>query len=174
MPGADPLVPSDADNLVLDLHSPQTCSAANSYTNCSYAGMTVWGVDGLSLAGITALSYDFAVKTPGWSAGGGGSPRLVLMLSDGGNVQLDTPSTVTTGTWVHLDALTGAVDNANGVSESCGTYQISWSAAVSCHGAAKIVDAFIVNDSGWEASSGLDLWVDNIVLNKTLISSPLR
>jgi len=171
--GSDPLVPSDSDGVVLDLNSPNTCSATNGYTNCSYAGMTLWGVDGQSLGGISALSYDFAVQTPGWSVGGGGSPRLVLELSDGGQVQLDTPTTLTTGTWVHLDAISGAVDNVNGTNESCGTYQISWSTAVSCHGAATIVDAFIVNDSGWEASSGFDVWVDNMTLNRTVISAPL-
>ena len=172
--GSDPLVPSDSDGVVLDLNSPHTCSATNGYTDCSYAGMTLWGLDGLSLGGVSALSYDFAVQTPGWSSGGGGSPRLVLVLSDGGQVQLDTPATVTTGTWVHLDAISGAVDNVNGTNESCATYQISWSAAVSCHGAATIVDAFIINDSGWEASSGLDIWVDNMTLNHTVISAPLR
>ena len=171
--GADPLVPSDSDGVALDLDSPNTCSATNGYTDCSYAGMTLWGVDGLSLSKITALSYDFAVQTPGWSAEGGGSPRLVLELSDGGQVQLDTSATVTTGTWVHLDAISGAVDNVNGTAENCGTYQISWSTAVSCHGTATILDAFIVNDSGWEASSGLDLWVDNMTLNRTVISAPL-
>jgi hypothetical protein len=172
--GSDPLVPSDSDGKVLDLNSPHTCSASNGYTDCSYAGMTLPGLDGLSLSGVSALSYDFAVQTPGWSSGGGGSPRLVLALSDGGNVQLDTAATLTTGTWVHLDAISGAVDNVNGTNESCGTYQITWSAAVACHGPATIVDTFIINDSGWEASSGFDVWVDNITLNRTGISAPLH
>ena len=172
--GSDPLVATDTDGLVLNLDSPQTCSAANSYTDCSYAGMTLPGVTGLPLSGITALSYDFAVQTPGWSGGDGGSPRLVLQLSDNGNVQLYDPGAVTTGTWTHLDALSGAVDNVNGTGQSCGTYQLSWSTAVSCHPGATITDAFIVNDSGWVAPSGFDVWVDNMILNATVISGPIH
>ena len=172
--GSDPLVPSDNDGNVLDLNSPNTCSASNGYTDCSYAGMTLPGLDGLSLSGVSALSYDFAVQTPGWSGEGGGSPRLVLALSDGGNVQLDPVASLTTGTWVHLNAISGAVDDVDGTNESCGTYQITWSAAVACHDPATIVDAFIVNDSGWEASSGFDVWVDNMTLNNTVISAPIH
>lgn len=171
--GSDPLVSSDRDGKVLDLDSPQTCSASNSYTDCSYAGMTLPGLDGKTLPQISALSYDFAVQTPSWSSGGGGSPRLVLTLSDGGNVQLDTPAAVTTGTWVHLNAISGAVDNVNGTGESCGTYQITWRTAVTCHAGARIIDAFIVNDSGWEAPSGFDVWVDNMTLNRTVFSQPI-
>ncbi|MDE3087282.1 MAG: hypothetical protein KGJ77_11015 [Acidobacteriota bacterium] len=172
--GNDPLVPTDADHVVLDLNSPYTTCASNGYTGCSYAGMTLPGVTGLPLSRVTALKYDLAVQTPGWSSGDGGSPRLVLLLSDNGNVQLYAAGTVTAGTWVHLDALTGAVDNVNGTGESCGTYQITWSAAVACHGAATIVDAFIVNDSGWVATSGFDVWVDNMTLGSTVTSSSVH
>jgi hypothetical protein len=172
--GNDPLVPADTDGVVLDLNSPHTCSASNGYTDCSYAGMTLPGLTGSSLSGVSALSYDFAVQTPGWSSGDGGSPRLVLLLSDNGNVQLYDPATVTTGTWVHLDAISGAVDNVNGTGESCGTYQLSWSTAVSCHPGATVVDAFVVNDSGWAATSGFDVWVDNMTVNATTISSPIH
>lgn len=171
--GSDPLAPSDTDDYVLDLDSPNTCSASNGYTDCSYAGMTLPGLDGLSLSQVTALSYDFAVQTPAWSGGGGGSPRLVLLLSDGGNVELDPVNSLATGTWVHMDALSGAVDNVNGTNEACGTYQIAWTAAIACHGSATILDAFIVNDSGWEAPSGFDVWVDNMTLNHKVISAPL-
>lgn len=170
--GADPFVPSDTDGRVLDLNSPQTCSAANGYANCSFAGFTLSQMNGSTLAGISALNYEFAVQTPGWSAAGGGSPRLILFLSDGGNVQLDSEGAVlTTGTWVHLDAVTGVVDNTNGTGESCGA-TISWSAAVSCHGAATVTSGAIVNDSGWVAPSGFDVWVDNVDLNGTVVSAP--
>jgi hypothetical protein len=172
--GNDPLVASDTDGLELDLNSPYTTCASAGYSDCSYAGMTLPGVTGLPLSGITALSYDFAVQTPGWSAEGGGSPRLVLLLSDNGNVQLDDTGIVTTGTWIHLDAISGAVDNVNGTGESCGTSQITWSAAVACHGSATVVDAFMVNDSGWTATSGFDVRVDNMTLNSTVISGPIH
>lgn len=172
--GSDPLAPSDSDGQVLDLSSPQTCSAANSYTDCSFGGVTITAFDGISLSAVSALNYDFAVQTPGWAAPGGGSPRLVLFLSDGGNVQLNSEGAVlTTGTWVHLDAITGVVDNTNGTGESCGLYGISWSTAVTCHGAATITSAVIVNDSGWEAPSGFDVWVDNVTLNNIVVSAPL-
>ena len=171
--GVDPSVPSDTDGKVLDLNSPNNGCASNSYIDCSYAGMTLPGLDGKTLGKVTALSYDFAVQTPGWSGGGGGSPRLVLILSDGGNVQLDPVTSLATGTWVHMNAISGAVDNVNGTGESCGTYQISWSTAVTCHGSATISDAFIVNDSGWAAPSGFDVWVDNMTLNNTVFSQPI-
>lgn len=173
--GSDPLVPSDTDAKVLDLDSPHTCSASNGYTDCSFAGMSLPGVDGLTLAGVTALSFDFAVQTPGWTQAGGGSPRLVLLLSDGGNVNLNSEGTVlATGQWVHLDALTGVVDNVNGTNETCGTSGITFAAARACHGSATVTDAFVVNDSGWLASSGLDVWVDNLALNSTVTSAPIH
>jgi hypothetical protein len=171
--GSDPLVASDTDGKVLDLNSPQTGCASNGYLDCSYAGMTLPGLDGKTLSKVSALSYDFAVQTPGWSGGGGGSPRLVLILSDGGNVQLDPVTSLSTGTWVHMNAISGTVDNSNGTGESCGTYQIAWNTAVSCHGNATIQDAVIVNDSGWAAPSGFDVWVDNLTLNNTVFSQPI-
>jgi hypothetical protein len=172
--GSDPLAGSHNSGQVLNLDSPQTCSAANSYTNCSYAGITLTALNGLQLGGVSALSFDFAVQTPSWSGAGGGSPRIVVLLSDGGNVQLDSEgATLTTGTWVHLDAMSNVVDNVNGTNESCGTSGITWSTAVSCHGSATITSVVIVNDSGWEAPSGFDVWVDNVHLNNTVVSAPL-
>lgn len=170
--GGDPLAPSDTDGQVLALTSAHTCSSSNGYVDCSYGGLTLPALDGLALSGVTALSYDFAVQTPAWSGGGGGSPRLVLALSDGGQVQLDPETSITTGVWVHMDAISGAVDNVNGTGESCGTFQLSWPAALACHPGATILDSFVVNDSGWAASSGFDVWVDDLTLDSTVYSSP--
>jgi hypothetical protein len=166
--GNDPLVPHD-NGQVIQLSSPAFLLTDSTF---NYAGFVGHGIDGLPIADITALSYDFQVTTPGWTIGGNGSPRLVVELSDGGNVQLLPVTTLTTGTWVHMDAMTGAVDNVGGSGIGCGSYQITWPNAVTCHAGTTVLDAFLVNDSGWAASSGLTVQIDNLTLNDTVYSHP--
>jgi hypothetical protein len=128
--------------------------------------MVLHALDGLPISSITALNYDFQVTTPGWNIGGGGSPRLVVEFSDGGSVALNPVGTLTTGAWIHMDAINGAVDNNGG---ACGfLYQASWSTAAGCHSGATVLDAFIVNDSGWLGS--FTVQVDNLTLNSTVYS----
>jgi hypothetical protein len=157
--GNDGAAPGDTDGKVMSLTSPD---------GSSYGGFAAHAIDGVDVSDITALSYDFDVTSPDWSGGGGGSPRLVVEFSDGGNVALNPVTSLTSGTWVHMDAMTGAVDNEGG---SCGfQYQISWSDAAACHAGESVTDAFVVVDSGWVAP--MSVQVDNLTLNNTVYTSP--
>jgi hypothetical protein len=157
--GNDSLVSSDIEGKVMQLSSPD---------GSSYGGFVGHAIDGLAIESITALSYDYQVTTPSWTGAGGGSPRLVVEFSDGGNVALNPVTALSTGTWVHMDAMTGFVDNGGG---TCGyRYQATWENAAACHTGAKVSDAFLVNDSGWLA--GMTVQVDNLTLNTTKYSKP--
>lgn len=145
------------DGKVMQLSSPD---------GSSWAGFQGNAIDGVAIEDITALSYDFQVTSPGWTGGGGGSPRLVVEFSDGGDIALNPVTSLTTGTWVHMDAISGAVDNRGGSGAGCGSYQIAWSDVVTCHAGASVLDAFVVNDAGWIAP--LTVQVDNLTLNATV------
>jgi hypothetical protein len=134
----------------------------------SYAGFESHAIDGVPVGDITALSYDFRVTSPNWTSGGGGSPRLVVDLSDGGNIDLDPVTTLTPKTWVHMDGVHGAVDT-NGGAGGYG-YQVPWSAAVADHPGATVTDAYVVNDSGWIAP--LTVQIANLTLNSTVVTHP--
>jgi hypothetical protein len=71
-----------------------------------------------------------------------------------------------------MDAVNGNVDNQGGSGGTCGTYQITWSDAVTCHAGATVLDAFVMNDSGWAVANGLTVLVDNMTLNHTVYSVP--
>ncbi len=55
-------------------------------------------------ASITALSFDFMADQTG---AGGGSPRLVVVFSDGGNAAL-RPLAWTANTWTTEDGMTSS------------------------------------------------------------------
>lgn len=157
--GNDPLAPGDTDGKVMALSSPN---------GSSWGGFVANALNGEPITSISALSYDFQVTSPDWSGGGGGSPRLVVDFSDGGSIDLNAVTPLTPGQWVHMDAMSGAVDNNGG---TCGYgYQVSWSTALSCHSGASVNDAFVVVDSGWIAP--MNVQVDNLTLNDTTYSSP--
>lgn len=164
--GTDPLAASPTGQ-VIQLSSPAVGGG--------YGGFVPHALDGLELSDVTALSYDFQVTTPGWTGGGGGSPRLVVELDNGGNLQLYPATPLTSGTWGHLDAMTGAVDT-NGVG-SCGyRYQASWATIQACDAGAKVTGAFLVNDSGWLASTNrlpdFTVQIGNLTLNSTVYDHP--
>lgn len=157
--GDDPLAPGDTDGKVMALSSPD---------GSSYGGFVANALNGEPITSISALSYDFAVTSSDWNGGGGGSPRLVVDFSDGGSIDLNPVTMLTPGQWVHMDAMSGAVDNNGG---SCGyLYQASWSTVLTCHSGATVEDAFLVVDSGWIAP--MNVQVDNLVLNNRTYSSP--
>jgi hypothetical protein len=134
----------------------------------SYAGFVGHGIDGVKLGDITALSYDFRVTTQNWNSPGGGSPRLVVDLSDGGSIDLNPVTVLSSGTtWVHMDALSGAVDTNGGAGYG---YQVTWNVAVADHPGATVRDAFVVNDSGWERP--LTVQIANLTLDSSLYSHP--
>jgi hypothetical protein len=136
----------------------------------SYGGFQGHGIDGVKISAIKALSYDFRVVTPGWNASGGGSPRLVVDLSDGWNLDLNPVTTLSAGTgWNHMDALTGSVDEMNPTTNGY-HYQTPWNVAVIEHQGATVQDAYVVNDSGWEAP--LTVQIHNLTLNSTVYNHP--
>lgn len=118
-------------------------------------------------AAITALSFDFSANMSGAS---GGSPRLVVEFSDGGNGEL-RPLTWTANTWATVDGMSG--NNWDNEGGTCGfQYATTWSAIVACHAGATIADIFVVNDSGWLYSQGEQVTLDNVVVNDTVAAGP--
>jgi parallel beta-helix repeat protein len=118
-------------------------------------------------ADIWALSFDFNTNQTGQS---GGSPRLVVMFSDGGNAQL-RPITWTANTWAHLDGMSGTNwDNDGG----CGyLYATTWQAVLACHPGATVSSIFVVNDSGWEyPTAGEQVSLDNVTVNQYVATGP--
>lgn len=122
-------------------------------------------------ASITAASFDF---NPSATGGSGGSPRLVFLLSDGGNIQL-RPLPWVANTWTHQDGFGGTTatdwDNYGGI---CGfAYEQTYTAALACHLTGTTVTAiFLVNDSGWIAPPGETVTVDNITVNSIVAAGP--
>jgi hypothetical protein len=161
--GNDTLVAADTDGKVMQLSSPND----GSYP---YAGFQGHGIDGLAIADITALSYDFNASQTGNSLG---SPRLVIEFVGGSTAQLG-PAALTANTWVNENGMTSSdwnLGNTDGV--GC-AYGITWAAEVACHSGATVKDAFVVNDSGYAfaAPAGLTVQVDNLTLNSTVYSAP--
>lgn len=164
--GNDGFVPGDTDGKVMQLSSPD---------GSSYGGFVAHAIDGVAASDINALSYDFQVTTPGWTGGGLGSPRLVVEFSDStdsspSEIALNPVTDLTPGTWYHMDAGSGAVDNEGG---TCGfLYQASLSTALACHPGVTVMDAFVVDDSGWSTAGPFAVQVDNLTLNDTVYSTP--
>lgn len=118
-------------------------------------------------ADIATLSFDFNANQTGAS---GGSPRLVVQFSDGGNAQL-RPLSWTQDTWTTVDGMSGTDwDNTGGCG---GLYAATWSAVKACHSNAMITSIFAVNDSGWMyPSTGEQIILDNITVNDNIASGP--
>jgi hypothetical protein len=117
---------------------------------------------------ISALSFDFNANQTGAS---GGSPRMVVQFSDGGNGQL-RPLSWTANTWTHLDGLTGNNWDNNG--GTCGyQYATTWQGIVGCHPGSTITGIFVVNDSGWlYPNTGEQVTLDNIMVNTLIATGP--
>lgn len=117
---------------------------------------------------ITALSYDFK---PNQTGGSGGSPRLVVQFSDGGDGSL-RPLAWVAGTWMHEDGMVSTDwDNRGG---TCGfVYETTWAAIKACHAGATITGIFAVNDSGWlYPPAGEEVVLDNVTVNDQVASGP--
>ena len=164
--GDDGFVPGDTDGKVMQLSSPD---------GSSYGGFVAHAIDGLAASDINSLSYDFRVTTAGWTGGGLGSPRLVVEFTDStstapSDIALNPVTDLTPGTWYHMDAGSGAVDNEGG---TCGfLYQATLSTALACHPGVTVMDAFVVDDSGWSTAGPFTVQVDNLALNGTVYSGP--
>ena len=117
---------------------------------------------------ITALSYDFKANQTG---GSGGSPRLVIQFSDGGDASLRLLVWVA-GAWMHEDGMTSTDwDNRGG---TCGfVYETTWSAIKACHLGTTVTGIFAVNDSGWlYPPAGETVVLDNVTVNDQVASGP--
>ena len=133
----------------------------------TYGGLDMKRLPTTDPNAITALSYDFSANVSGSS---GGSPRLVVEFSDGGNGEL-RPLTWTANTWATVDGMSG--NNWDNVGGSCGSrYATTWSTIVACHSGTTISDIFVVNDSGWLYPQGEQVTLDNIVVNDTVAAGP--
>ncbi len=117
---------------------------------------------------ITALSFDF---NPNQTGASGGSPRMVVEFSDGGNGQL-RPLNWTANTWSTVDGMVGNNwDNSGGV---CGfQYGTTWSVILACHPNTTITSIFVVNDSGWlYPATGEQVILDNVTVNNLVATGP--
>lgn len=116
---------------------------------------------------ITALSYDFEANQTGNS---GGSPRMVVEFSGGGNAQL-RPLTWTADTWTHVDGITGNNWDTTNIA-GCPTYATTWTTIEGCVSGQSITAIFVVNDSGWLYTSGEQVVLDNLTVNQTVAAGP--
>jgi len=124
-------------------------------------------------------SFDFQADRAGAS---GGSPRLVMMFSDGGNINLrplewlpfvwtsEGPQPNPPNEGPHVDPTFET--NWDSVGGTCGfASQQTYAAALACHPDAIVTAAFIVSDSGW-LNAPYKNWIDNIQYGGKTISQP--
>ena len=116
---------------------------------------------------VTPPSFDFKVFTVG---GSGGSPRLVLRLSDGGRIEL-RPVSLEAGAWTHVDGTGSDWENRGGL---CGDLLDgrTYAELLNCHPGAQVTRVEVINDSGWLHLGGFQLLVDNISYGGETVSAP--
>ena len=161
----------DSDAYSVEIDIPAGGTPANGFS--SFAGINFHHLPALPPA--NAPSFDFK---PDRAALSGGSPRLVIRFSDGGNINL-RPLDWVAQQWTSEGPMTSASvqdpafatnwDNNGG---TCGfLFETTYATARSCHAAATVVSAFIVSDSGWLNGPYVQ-WIDNIQYNGQIISTP--
>ncbi|HVB43654.1 MAG TPA: hypothetical protein VNF47_13245 [Streptosporangiaceae bacterium] len=154
---------NDGDPFSVLIDVPQGVGAPDFYS--SYGGIEFHHVAGTPPP-ATPPSFDFMSTVSGAS---GGSPRLVINFSDGGNIDL-RPLTWTANTWTTESGSSTDWDNGGG---SCGSlYEQTYATVIACHAGATVTSAYIVSDSGWLYPSGYQNYIDNITYNGTTISQP--
>ena len=113
-----------------------------------------------------APSFDFMSTITGAS---GGSPRLVIVFSDGGNINL-RPLAWANDIWTHEDGNGTDWDNSGG---TCGfRYEQTYAVVTACHAGTTVTAAFVVSDSGWLYPTGYVNFIDNIQYNGVTLSAP--
>jgi hypothetical protein len=159
---------NDSDRFSMELEIPEGGTPADGFS--SFAGINFHHVP--PVAPANAPSFDFKADRTGPS---GGSPRLVILFSDGGNINLrplewvqdkwisegpgDTPDAAAETNW----------DNNGG---TCGfLFEQKYQTVLACHAAAIVTGAFIVSDSGWLEALYTN-WIDNIQYDGKTISQP--
>jgi hypothetical protein len=160
---------NDSDPFSVEIDIPQGGTPANGFS--SFAGINFHHVP--ALAPNNPPAFDFmADKT----AASGGSPRLVMIFSDGGNINL-RPLAWIQDTWISEgtgnptpDPLAATNWDNNG--GTCGfLFEQTYATVKACHAAATVTAAFIVSDSGW-LNAPYTNWIDNIQYNDQTISQP--
>jgi hypothetical protein len=127
---------------------------------------------------VRSPSFDFQADRRGDS---GGSPRVVMLLSDGGNIKL-RPLTWLPSVWTSEGASQGGRQAdplfatnwhsaGGGVCPPNNSFDLTYDAALACDPGATVTAAFIVTDSGW-LNAPYRNWIDNIQYNGTAISQP--
>ena len=160
---------NDPDSYSVEINIPAGGTPADGYS--SFAGINFHHVPPVAPANPPAFDY----KTDRTSASGG-SPRLVIVFSDHGNINL-RPNAWVQNVWTSEGTGNPTPDplfatNWDNNGGSCGfVYQTTYNAALSCHAGATVTAAFIVSDSGWVIHPYKN-WIDNIQYNGQVISLP--
>lgn len=127
------------------------------------------GADLLNVAGpapVTAPSFDFKADR---TAASGGSPRLVMLFTDGGKMEL-RPLAWVANLWTHID---GTGPNWDIASPTCPfVYAGTYAMGLACHLGATVTDVFVVSDSGWLNPGGYVNWIDNISYDGAFVTRP--
>ncbi|HET7467623.1 MAG TPA: hypothetical protein VFL29_13260 [Candidatus Dormibacteraeota bacterium] len=152
---------NDADPFSVQIDVSDGSGAPNFFS--SFGGIDFHHVP--ASAPATPPAFDFMADK---SAASGGSPRLVIQFSDGGDMEL-RPLAWTATTWTHED---GSSTDWDVHSPTCPfVFETSYAAGLACHAGASVTGAFIVSDSGW-LSAPYTNWIDNIQYAGTTISQP--
>ncbi len=121
---------------------------------------------------ITALSFNF---TPSQTGPAAQAPRLIVCFSDGANCASNAylaPARWTAGVETHVDGFspaTGLNATWGNIGGTCGTTDnTTWSAIVACHLGASITLVAVVNDAGWQYSSGEQVLLNNMTVNNVV------
>jgi hypothetical protein len=159
---------NDSDAFSVEIDVPEGGTPANGVS--SFAAINFHHIPALPPA--NAPSFDFKTDRSGDS---GGSPRLVMVFSDGGNINL-RPLHWIQDTWISEGANPtpdpSAATNWDSVGGSCGfRFEQTYQAALACHAGATVTAAFIVSDSGW-LNAPYKNWIDNIQYDGRTISQP--
>ena len=166
---------NDTDAYSVELDVPEGGTPADGFS--SFAGINFHHVTGQP-APASSPTFDFKPNKTSFSGaiptGSGGSPRLVMVFSDGGNINL-RPLGWIADQWVTegVGATVLDWDNNGGI---CGfRYEQDYNTVVACHPGAVVTQAFIVSDSGWVSPPGgapYTNWIDNIQYNGVTVSQP--
>ena len=132
-----------------------------------YAGVKIKGVG--SSAPSVSPSFRFLSDTASGSSGG--SPRLRILFSDGGAIDV-RPLSWALNTWTTVPTSSTDYDNYGG---TCGfLYGPTYATALSCHTGATVTQVHVVTDSGWLVNGGYTHYIDDIKYGSDTLSYPSR
>lgn len=145
----------DPDDWSIQLRLPNDPAA--------YAGLRLQGVAGPPPAVPPAFDFYSTVAGPS-----GGSPRLVMSFSDGGNMEL-RPLAWVANVWTHED---GATTDWDIHSPTCPfLYEQTYAAGLACHVGATVSGVIVVTDSAW-LNGAYTHYIDNIRYGGAVVTSP--